>query len=94
MRVSKFAGRKELQWDKKEETRLCSRILKLYDDQIGAIAHIVAGFDRKDIQDVVADIRRHREGSGHLPIIIFEAKSKEDLLWWIDYFEKAGASRY
>jgi len=80
--------RGELVWGKKEQEGLELRILDLRDDQIGALAALLVGFGKEDIEDVVKDIRQNGRESGHLPILIFEPKSKEDLLWWLDYFEK------
>jgi len=79
----------ELDWSEREQLELESRILKLRDDQIAALLYIVGlNFSRNDIEEVVVDIRKNEHKSGHLPILIFEANSKENLLWWLDYFEK------
>ena len=74
-------------WDQKERKMLEGRILKLRDDQLGALAKICGGFADKDIPAVVKDIREFAAHSGHLPIILEEAESKENILWWVGYFE-------
>lgn len=84
-----YFDRQELQWSAKEEKELQSRILALRDDQIAVLPHLVnIYFSKDDIENVVAEIRKNNRQSGHLPIIISEADSKESLLWWLDYFEK------
>ncbi len=80
----------ELEWTKEEEENLIKRILNLRDDQIASLLNLVGlNFSLSHIDDVVKDIRDNGAFSGHLPILIYEANSKENLLWWIDYFEKA-----
>ena len=93
IKISKFTGRGELKWNKKEENNLFSKILKLKDDQIGALASIIAGFRKENIKDVAREIRRNKKNSGYLPLIVYEARSKKDLLWWIGYFEKANVKK-
>lgn len=86
---NKSIRNKELQWGKKEELNLESRILALRDDQIAALLNLVGlKFNRDNIEHVVSEIRENGHKSGHLPILISEADSKENLLWWVDYFEK------
>jgi hypothetical protein len=77
-------------WDAAERSRVESRILNLRKDQIGALAVVVCGFRKEDAADVAQDIRHHGTKSGHLPILMEEATSQSDLLWWLDYFENAG----
>ena len=79
--------RPELQWESVERTEIEERILYLRNDQIGALAKIILGFNDKDIPSVVQDIQENGIRSGHLPIILEEAESKEKLKWWVDYFE-------
>jgi hypothetical protein len=84
----------ELQWEKREEKELARRILGLREDQIAALLNLAGlNFALSDIEDVVRDIVRNKVRSGHLPILIYEARSKELLLWWIGYFEKQNKSQ-
>jgi len=77
----------EIVWEEKEERELGERILKLQDTQIGALLGLAVGFKPDVIENVVAEIREHGLLSGHLPILVEEAHSKEELLWWVNYFE-------
>lgn len=77
-----------LEWTDEERKELEEKILNLRDDQLGALASLMVGFKKEDIDDVVKDIKENKQGSGHLYIVTDEAKSKEDLLWWVDYFTK------
>jgi len=80
----------ELEWTTEEEKDLMRRILNLRDDQIASLLNLVGlNFSLSDIENVVKDIRENSERSAHLPILIHEANSKENLLWWLDYFERA-----
>ncbi|OGZ35967.1 MAG: hypothetical protein A3D38_00610 [Candidatus Portnoybacteria bacterium RIFCSPHIGHO2_02_FULL_40_23] len=89
----KFKTRGELKWNNKEELKLESRIVRLRNDQIGALLNLVGlNFAKEDIEEVVRDIREDKHESGHLSILIYEADSKENLLWWINYFEKENSS--
>jgi len=76
-------------WKKKERTEIESRALNLRNDQIGALAKILLGFNDKDIKSVVDDIRKNGKKSGHLPILLEESESKEKVAWWLNYFERA-----
>jgi hypothetical protein len=79
----------ELQWTKKEKTILESRILPLRDDQLAALLEITGlGFKKEEIDDVVHDIKIDGLQSGYLEILLSEADSKENLLWWLTYFER------
>jgi len=78
----------ELTWENAERQEIESRILALRNDQIGALASILVGFSEKDLYEVVQEIRESGVGAIHLATILSEAKSKEKLLWWLDYFEK------
>jgi len=83
----------ELQWTPKERRQLEKRILSLRNDQIAALLNLVGlGFSKKDIDHIVSDIRNFGSKSGHLPILTDEADSKENLLWWVNYFEEANKS--
>ncbi len=87
--VVKSLGSGELEWSYKEYKNLTSRILRLRKDQVAALLNLVGlDFSKRDINDVAEDILKNSRQSGHLDILIYEANSKEDLLWWIDYFEK------
>lgn len=79
----------KITWGEGEREKVEARILALRDDQIGALLNLVGlGFSKNDIEDVVAEIKEHGSQSGHLPILMEEPSSKEDLLWWVMYFEK------
>jgi predicted methyltransferase MtxX (methanogen marker protein 4) len=79
-------------WNKEEKKKTEEQILALRDDQIGALLNLVGlNFSKNDIENVVAEIKEHGSQSGHLPILMEEATSKENLLWWIAYFEKYNA---
>jgi len=79
----------DLEWTDEERRGLEEKILSLRDDQLAALACLMVGFSKEDVEDVVRDIKEKKQGSGHLCILTDEAKSKEELLWWIDYFTKA-----
>jgi hypothetical protein len=71
------------------------QILKLRDDQIMALFEIVGiRFSKNDFSKVINEIRANKEESQNLGILIDEANSKENLSWWISYFEKANKSRF
>ncbi len=78
----------DLDWTKEEFKELEKRVLNLKSHQIGSLASLLVGFKKEDIENVVSDIKENGSNSGHLSILIYEAPSKEDLLWWLDYFEK------
>jgi hypothetical protein len=79
----------ELNWTKKEKKELYKRILNLKKDQIAALLNLSGlNFNLNDIEKIVEEILEDREKSAHLDILISEAKSKELLLWWINFFEK------
>jgi hypothetical protein len=84
----------DLLWTEKEYKNLVSRVLSLRNDQIGALANLAGpGFSLKNINHVVEEIREGKITSANLDVILIEAKSKETLLWWIDYFEKSNNSK-
>ena len=85
---SKERGVYSLEWTDEERKELEEKILNLHDDQLAALAALVVGFKKEDIEEVVRDVKDNKQGSGHLCIITDEADSKEDLLWWVDYFTK------
>lgn len=80
--------RPKLEWGDQERKDIEKRILALSSVAIGALAKILIDFKDEDITDVVRDIKEHGIESGHLPIIIEEAESKEKVVWWIKYFEQ------
>ena len=73
---------------KKEYADIAKRILALRDDQIGAPAHILVKFSIKDIPNIVLGIREFKEGDINLDVMLTEADSKEQIEWWINYFER------
>ena len=78
----------DLIWDTQERNKIVRRILALRDDQIGALGHICVKFLLKDIDDVVAGIRKFKEDDINLDVMLTEADSKEQIEWWINYFER------
>ena len=81
--------RGDLVWEPEERIGLEKRILALRDDQIASLPYVVGiAFSINDIENIVKDIKENGHQSGHLSILTDEAKSKELLLWWLDYFEK------
>lgn len=87
--VKKRQKTEELQWSEKEKVELEKRILNLRKDQLGALLNLVGlNFSLSDIEEIVEDIKKNEQSSGHLSILVSEANSKNDLLWWICYFEK------
>ena len=79
----------ELEWTQDEEDTISDQILSLREDQIAALLNLSGlEFSLDDIEEVVRDIVDNKKGSGHLEILIYEAQSKEVLLWWINYFAK------
>lgn len=56
-------------------------MLKLRNDQIMVLSWLVGvRFRKDDFEDVIKEIRVHKEDSQHLGIIIDEADSEENLL--------------
>lgn len=76
-------------FDDSDRFEMAQRILHLRDDQLTALCHIAIGFDRDTLPDVVQDIRENGLESSHLPIMLAEADSPEDLSWWVELFEEA-----
>lgn len=77
-----------LEWTNKEEKELEKKILSLRDDQLATLLSFMAGFFKEDIEEIVREIRKEKQGSPNLWTLIDEAESKEKLLWWVDYFTK------
>ena len=86
---SDVKGNYFLEWTDEERKELEEKILNLQDNQLAALACLMVGFSKENVEDVVKDIKENKQQSGHLCILIDEAKSKEELLWWVDYFTKA-----
>lgn len=82
-----FFMNKNLDWTDEQRKEIEKRILNLRKDQIGALLYLSGlTFSKKDLHEVIEDIVKNREGSGHLPILIEEGDLKE-LLWWLEFFE-------
>lgn len=86
---SDIKGAYYLEWTNEERKELEEKILNLRDDQLAVLGYLMVKFQQNDLQDVVKDIRTNKQESEDLSIIIDEAKSKEELIWWVDYFTKA-----
>ena len=79
----------ETQWKPDERRDVESRILCLRLDQIGALLNLCGlKFKPSDIPGVVDEVISNGHRSIHLDILMSETKSKDDLLWWLEYFEK------
>jgi len=84
----------DLKWDEKEARDLEKRIINLRDDQIVALFFLVGiAFFKKDIPHVLQEVREIGEGAIHLGTLLNEPDSKENLLWWVDFFTKANRSK-
>ena len=84
----------DLQWDEEERLAVESRILDLRPDQIGALLELTQlGFSKERIENVVAEILEQGREGIHIYVLMDEADSKENLLWWLDYFERANSGR-
>ena len=83
----------ELRWEEKERAEIVSRMLALRDDQIVALVGLVGPkFAKKDIEPIVKEFRAEGD-SGDIETFLTEATSKEDLLWWLNYFERANQEK-
>jgi hypothetical protein len=79
----------DIKWDEEERRKVGERILSLSDEQLAVFPYLLGvGFNKKDIDHVVSDIRKDGYQSVNLNPILDEAKSKEDIFWWLDYFGK------
>ena len=84
----------DLQWTDKESKEIETRILRLRNDQIAALLYLVdIKFAKRDLEDVVLEIKKNKHDSSHLGILIAEADSKENLLWWVKYFIEANHNK-
>ncbi|MCL5011838.1 MAG: hypothetical protein M1320_00225 [Patescibacteria group bacterium] len=79
----------DLQWEANEREQIERDILSLRNDQIGALSKILVDFRDDDILDIVNDIKQNGINSGHLPILLEEAASKEQVRWWVHYFKSS-----
>jgi isopropylmalate/homocitrate/citramalate synthase len=73
-----------------EEIDLMRRIKNLRIDQIAALIELVGiHFDKQDLEDVAKRIKNSEEDdTDYVDIIIDEASSKEELEFWLNFFEK------
>jgi len=79
----------DIVWDDKERESVENRILNLKRDQIAALLNLAGlNFATKDIEIIVNEILEQQHSSDHLDLLMTENKSKENLLWWIVFFEK------
>jgi len=73
-----------------EEKNLMQRIKNLRIDQIAALIELVGIHFNKQVLEKVAKKIKNSEvdDTEYVDIIIDEAKSKEDLKFWLNFFEK------
>jgi len=73
-----------------EEKNLMQRIKNLRIDQIAALIELVGIHFNKQVLEKVAKKIKNSEvdDTEYVDIIIEEAKSKEDLKFWLNFFEK------
>ncbi len=80
---------KELEWKDSEKGKLGKRILTLRKDQLGALFYLVKIiFSKTNITHIVEEMIKYKSNSIYLDILLCEADSKENLLWWVKFFEK------
>ncbi|GEM_PF-6473535 len=80
---------KEISWEEKEGNEVEKRIINLRLDQLTALTFLVGvNFSKADIEKVVSEIKENGHNSVNLGAILHEADSKENLLWWLELFEK------
>jgi len=83
-----------LEWTNKERKELEKKILNLRSDQLaGLLFAVEIRFKKEDIEYVVEEIKKDKRESIHLDVLIEEADSKENLLWWVDYFTRANKDK-
>lgn len=83
--------RGELEWGETEVEKVTERIINLRPDQIGALAFLVGvKFSEDELEEVVSEIKENGHNSVNIGAIVYEAESKEKLLWWLGYFERVG----
>jgi hypothetical protein len=87
--IGKKIKNSELKWNNDELKKIEKDIFSLSYDQLVALPFLVGViFNKSDIEEVVDDIKDNGLDSVHLSIILSEAKSKDDVIWWIDFFKK------
>ena len=79
----------DLEWQEDEQYNLEERIINLKKDQIAALLGglVVLKFLNKDIKKIVEEIKHEKHESINLSTLLTEADSKENLIWWVNYFE-------
>lgn len=83
-----FFKNSELKWNRKDEINIKKRILNLKADQITSLPFLVKIiFDKDNLKSTVNEILKNKIHSVNLETIICEADSKENLIWWVNYFE-------
>lgn len=84
-----YMDKRELKWEDSEIKEIRERILNLRPDQIGALPFLVGvKFNFNELDEVVSEIKSNGQNSVNIDAIIYEAESKEKLLWWLNYFER------
>jgi hypothetical protein len=80
---------KEILWKEKEKNKVEEKIINLKPDQLAALPFLIGiNFSKKNIEKVVSEIKKNGHNSINLDVILYEADSKRNLLWWLDFFEK------
>ncbi|BCX15971.1 MAG: hypothetical protein KatS3mg098_204 [Candidatus Parcubacteria bacterium] len=88
-RSYEHADKGELEWKESEARRIRERIINLRRDQIGALSYLIGvEFPRDELDQIVLEIKENGQNSVNIDAIVYEAESKEKLLWWLDYFER------
>lgn len=77
-----------LKWDLEKKEELSKRILKLSNLQIEKLFKKVGIKYMVPVDKVIEEIREEQEGSMNLDILLTEADSKDNLLFWIAQLEK------
>jgi len=73
-----------------EEKSIMERIKNLRIDQIAALIELVGiRFERKDLAKIAERIKNSEiDDTDYVDIIVDEARSKEDLYFWLNFFER------
>ncbi len=80
-----------LTWDSKERKEIEDRILKLTDNQIEELFEKVGISwiaSLEEMEEIVSEIRKQKHDSINLDTLMSETDSRENLLKWIEYYEK------
>lgn len=77
-----------LKWKDKEYEKVAKRILDLAEEQIIELFEKVEIYFAAPMKEVIEEIRNWGVDSVNLNILMKEAKSKKELLKWINYCEK------